>query len=44
MEIIIAAVIGLLLGSFALFAFKRIQEQNTKKTAQSEAQKIITNK
>ena len=41
MEMIIAAIIGLVLGGFAMFAFKRIQEQNTKKTAQSEAQKII---
>ena len=41
MEMVIAAVIGLILGGFTMFAFKRIQEQNTKKTAQSEAQKII---
>ena len=41
MELVIAAVVGLLLGAFAMFAFKRIQETNTKKTAQSEAQKII---
>ena len=38
---IIAAIVGLILGTFGMFAFKRIQEQNTRKTAQSEAQKII---
>ena len=38
---IIAAIVGLIFGTFGMFAFKRIQEQNTRKTAQSEAQKII---
>lgn len=42
MELIIATVLGLALGAFAMFAFKKIKEQNTKKTAQSEAQKIIS--
>jgi len=41
MELVIAAIVGLVFGTFAMFAFKRIQEQNTKRTAQSEAQKII---
>lgn len=41
MELVISAVIGLLLGAFVVFAVIRIREQNTKKTAQSEAEKII---
>lgn len=42
MELIIATVVGLLVGAFVMFAVKRLQEQSTKKTAQSEAQKIIS--
>lgn len=41
MELVIAAIVGLLVGAFAVFAVIRIQEANTKKTAKSEADKII---
>lgn len=34
-------VIGFLLGGVIVFAFKRIQDQNTKKSAQAEAEKIL---
>ncbi len=42
MEMVIGAVIGLVIGAFTMFAIKKIKDQNTKKTAQSEAQKIIS--
>ncbi len=42
MEIVIAAAVGLLIGAFVMFAVKKINEQNTKKTAQTEAQKILS--
>lgn len=42
MEIVIASIVGILLGAFCMFAFKRLKEQSTKKTANSEAQKIMS--
>lgn len=41
MEILIAAIIGLILGAVGFFVFKRIQEQNTRKTARAEADRIV---
>jgi len=41
MELVISAVVGLIVGAFAVFATFRIHEANTKKTAKSEADKII---
>ncbi len=41
MELIIAALVGLVIGAFVVFAAIRIRENNTKKTAASEADKII---
>ena len=42
MEMVIAAIVGLIIGAFVMFAVKRLNEQNTKKTAASEAQRIIS--
>lgn len=42
MEVVIASFFGLIVGAFGMFAIKRLNEQKTKKTAQSEAQKIIS--
>lgn len=41
MELVITAIVGLLIGAFVMFAVKRLQEQNTKKTAKSEADRIL---
>lgn len=41
MEIVIASLIGLLLGGVGFFFFKRIQDANTKKSAKIESDKII---
>ncbi len=41
MELVLYVLVGILLGAFVVFAYKRIQDQNTKKTAHSEAEKII---
>ncbi|MCM2351975.1 MAG: ribonuclease Y [Pseudobdellovibrio sp.] len=41
MELVIAAVVGLLIGAFAVFAAIRMHEASTKKTAKGEADKII---
>lgn len=41
MELVIAVIVGVLLGAFAFFVVKRIQDQNTKKTAKQEAERII---
>lgn len=41
MELIVAAVVGLVIGAFVVFAAIRMHEQSTKKTAQGEADKII---
>lgn len=41
MELVIAAVVGLVVGAFAVFAAIRMHEQSTKKTALGEADKII---
>lgn len=38
---IVLVVIGLVIGAFVVFAFKRIQEQNNKKSAKAEAERII---
>lgn len=38
---IVFVVVGLLIGAFVVFAFKRIQEQNNKKSAKDEAERII---
>lgn len=38
---LIFVVVGFLLGGMIVFAFKRIQSQNTKKSAQAEADRII---
>ncbi len=41
MEILVAAVVGLIIGAVGFFIVKRIQEQNTRKTAKAEADRII---
>lgn len=41
MEIIVAVVIGLILGAAGFFVIKRIQEQTTRKTAKAEAERIL---
>lgn len=41
MEIVIAAIIGLLLGGVAVFFVKRLQDENTKKSARIEAERIV---
>lgn len=41
MELILYVLVGILLGAFVVFAYKRIQDQNTKKSAHSEAEKIL---
>lgn len=41
MELVIAAVVGLVIGAFAVFAAIRMHEASTKKTAKGEADKII---
>lgn len=41
MELVIAAVLGLVVGAFAVFAAIRLHENSTKKTAKGEAEKII---
>lgn len=38
---IICVVIGLLVGAFVVFAFKRIQDQNSKKSAKDEAERVL---
>lgn len=38
---LICVVIGLLVGAFVVFAFKRIQDQNTKKSAKDEADRVL---
>lgn len=38
---LVCVVIGLLVGAFVVFAFKRIQDQNTKKSAKDEAERIL---
>lgn len=38
---LICVVIGLLVGAFVVFAFKRIQDQNTKKSAKEEAERVL---
>lgn len=42
MEVVISVFAGLLIGAFVMFAYKRIQDQNKKKSAQMEAQKIVS--
>lgn len=42
MEIVIAVFAGVVIGAFIMFAYKRIQDQSKKNSAQSEAQKIIS--
>ena len=41
MEIAISLVLGILLGAFVMFAYRKLQETNAKKGAHTEAQKII---
>jgi ribonucrease Y len=41
MDLIIGAVIGLLLGSFGVYTFKRIQDESKKKSARLEADRIV---
>lgn len=41
MEIVISAIVGLLLGSAAVFLVKKIQDDNKKKSARAEADRII---
>lgn len=41
MELVIAVTVGLILGAFIFFVVKRIQDQNTKKTAKQEADRIV---
>jgi ribonucrease Y len=38
---LVFVVVGFLVGAFVVFAIKRIQDQNTKKSAKEEAEKII---
>lgn len=38
---LVFVLIGLVVGAFAVFAFKRIQDQNTKKSAKDEAERIL---
>ncbi len=41
MELVLYVLVGILVGAFVVFAYKRIQDQNTKKSAHNEAEKII---
>ena len=41
MELVLFVLVGFIIGAFVVFAYKRIQDQNTKKSAHSEAEKII---
>jgi ribonucrease Y len=38
---LVYVLVGLLVGAFVVFAFKRIQDQNTKKSAKEEAERIL---
>jgi len=40
-ELVLSVLAGLLIGAFIVFAFKRIQDQNTKKSAKDEAERIL---
>ena len=42
MEIAIASILGLLFGGAGVFFFKKIQDESTKKSAKSEAEKIVS--
>lgn len=41
MEMLIAAIVGLILGAVGLFFVKKIQEQSSRKTAKAEAERIL---
>lgn len=41
MELVIAAIVGLLIGGVVVFIVKRLQDENKKKSARIEAEKII---
>ena len=41
MELVLYVLVGILVGAFVVFAYKRIEDQNTKKSAHGEAEKII---
>lgn len=41
MEIVITAIVGLLFGGFGVFTFKKIQDEQKKKSARAEAERII---
>ena len=38
---LVFVLVGFLVGAFVVFAFKRIQDQNTKKSAKDEADRIL---
>ncbi len=38
---LVFVLVGFLVGAFVVFAFKRIQDQNTKKSAKDEAEKVL---
>lgn len=38
---LVYVIVGFLVGAFVIFAFKRIQDQNSKKSAKEEAEKIL---
>jgi len=39
--IALGAIVGIIIGAIGFFVFKRIQEQTTKKTAKSEAERLL---
>src|SRR5262249_3438913 len=41
MEVVIASLLGLLLGGFGMFFVKRVQDEGTKKSAKAEADRIV---
>lgn len=41
MEMVIASLLGLIVGAAGIFAFKRVQDANSKKSARAEADRII---
>lgn len=42
MEIVIPTIIGLVLGGFVVFFVKKVKDDNTRKSAKSEAEKIVS--
>ncbi len=41
MEVVITAIVGLFIGALVVFLVKRVQDQNTKKSARVEAERIV---